>query len=257
MDERLLSLLQGASNSAAGAVTAPVDAIAWALRKAGVPIPSAPVGGSDWMASKGLLAQPSNYKAGLLGEALGGIAPMLVAAKAPQIAGGLLRAGENMAAQSDMARQGQRGMALFTQGTPGDVIKSRAEELAAAMRSKGWEPEVMHSGSAAGPSSYVNAYDPTTGRTLRDLRLSDHSKGAFNSQFIRNINTDDFPEVLSQLDDLRALGPSEGIKAIRVREAEQAAKVAARAQERLARALAKQAAGEPLSKAELNALKIR
>ena len=40
---------QGASNSIAGNVSAPVDGLAWLLRKAGVPMPSNPVGGSDWM----------------------------------------------------------------------------------------------------------------------------------------------------------------------------------------------------------------
>lgn len=84
----LLDILQGASNAAASTVTAPVDGLTWLLRKAGVPVPT-PVGGSDWMAQRGLLAQPQNKMAGLLGEALGVSAPIVVAAKAPQIAGHL------------------------------------------------------------------------------------------------------------------------------------------------------------------------
>jgi hypothetical protein len=91
-----LDVLRGASNSAAGTVSAPVDGIAWLLRKAGLDV-GQPVGGSDWMAAKGLTVQPRNPNAGLLGESLGGILPIVAAAKGPQIARGLLSAGENLA----------------------------------------------------------------------------------------------------------------------------------------------------------------
>jgi hypothetical protein len=84
-----LDVLRGASNSAAGTVSAPVDGIAWLLRKAGLDV-GQPVGGSDWMAAKGLTVQPRNPNAGLLGESLGGILPIVAAAKWPQIAMGLL-----------------------------------------------------------------------------------------------------------------------------------------------------------------------
>lgn len=94
----LLDFLQGASNSVASNVSAPVDGIAWLLRKAGLPIPTNPVGGSDWMAQRGLTAEPQNKIAGLLGESIGGVAPMLAAAKAPQIAKGLLQGADNLAA---------------------------------------------------------------------------------------------------------------------------------------------------------------
>lgn len=101
----LLDFLQGASNSAASNVSAPVDGLAWLLRKAGLPIPSNPVGGSDWMAQKGLTREPENRNMGLLGEAIGGIAPIVAAAKAPQIASGLLKAGDNLAAPAAMNKQ--------------------------------------------------------------------------------------------------------------------------------------------------------
>jgi hypothetical protein len=91
------NFFQGASNSAASSVGVPVDAIAWLLRKAGAGglIGNAPVGGSDWLRQKGLTAEAPGL-AGLLGESVGGVAPMLAAAKAPQIAGGLLQAGDNL-----------------------------------------------------------------------------------------------------------------------------------------------------------------
>lgn len=89
-----LSALQGASNSAASTVSAPIDGLAWLLRKAGVNV-GTPFGGSDWMAQQGLTAQPKNALAGYVGEALGNVLPMVVAAKAPQIAAGINRATTN------------------------------------------------------------------------------------------------------------------------------------------------------------------
>jgi hypothetical protein len=102
----LLDFLQGASNSAASNVSAPVDGLAWLLRKAGLPIPANPIGGSDWMAEKGLTAQPKNRNMGLLGEAFGGVAPIVAAAKAPQIAKGLLALDDKA---MDVTRRGIEG----------------------------------------------------------------------------------------------------------------------------------------------------
>jgi len=82
----LADFLQGASNSAASTVTGPVDGLAWLLRKAGVPVGDAPAGGSAWAEQRGLM-RPTQGTAGLLGEALGLSAPIVAAAKAPQIAG--------------------------------------------------------------------------------------------------------------------------------------------------------------------------
>jgi GNAT superfamily N-acetyltransferase len=103
----LLDILQGASNAAASNVSGPVDGLAWLLRKAGVPVQQ-PVGGSEWMAQRGLTAQPQNQAMGLLGEALGMSAPIAAAAKAPQLARGLLAVGQNAAAPR--ALNAQRGV---------------------------------------------------------------------------------------------------------------------------------------------------
>lgn len=91
MGNALLDLLQGASNAAASNVSAPVDAIAWALRKLGVPVPQNALGSSQWMAEQGLTKQPQNKLAGMAGETLGLIAPIGAAAYAPQIAAGVLK----------------------------------------------------------------------------------------------------------------------------------------------------------------------
>lgn len=98
LSDNLLSALQGASNAAASNVSGPVDALAWALRKVGVPVPSNAFGGSEWMRQQGLTAEPKNKLSGLLGEGVGLAAPFAIAAKAPQIAGGLLKADDALAA---------------------------------------------------------------------------------------------------------------------------------------------------------------
>lgn len=96
--------LQGASNAAASNISAPVDGLAWLLNKGGMNIQN-PVGGSDWMAQQGLTQQPTNRLAGLLGESVGGVTPMLAAAKAPQIAGGLAQMAGNINAPQTLNRQ--------------------------------------------------------------------------------------------------------------------------------------------------------
>jgi len=93
-----VSFLQGASNSAASNLSAPVDGINWLLGKAGLPVSKAPVGGSDWLRQAGFTAEPKNRNAGLLGEFVGGVMPIVLAAKAPQIAAWLNQAGRNLSA---------------------------------------------------------------------------------------------------------------------------------------------------------------
>lgn len=93
-----VSFLQGASNSAASNLSAPVDGINWLLGKAGLPVSKTPVGGSDWLRQAGFTAEPKNANAGLLGESVGGVMPIVAAAKAPQIAAGLNQAGRNLSA---------------------------------------------------------------------------------------------------------------------------------------------------------------
>lgn len=115
----LLDFIQGASNAAAGTVSGPVDLLSYGLRKAGVPLPAAPFGGSQWMRNVGLMREPQDRTAGLLGESLGNVLPIVAAAKAPQIAGGLLQMGENMRAPMPMnaATRGQAG-AIVYHGSP-------------------------------------------------------------------------------------------------------------------------------------------
>jgi len=105
MAGRLRDLMQSASNTAAGNVSGPVDLISMLLRYGGVPVPQNAVGGSQWMAERGLTApvQPGPWQ--LAGETLGLSAPIVAAAKAPQIARALLQGGENMRAPATLNPQ--------------------------------------------------------------------------------------------------------------------------------------------------------
>ena len=88
MNMGLLNALQAASNTTADAVAAPVDGLAWLLRRMGVPVDN-PVGGSEWMRQQGLTATVQPGASKVVGETFGLLAP---AAAAPQITAGLLRA---------------------------------------------------------------------------------------------------------------------------------------------------------------------
>lgn len=94
----LMDVAQAASNAVAGNVSGPVDMLAFLLRKAGVPVPEDPVLGTEWLKKRGLIRDVPQGAAQVAGETLGLLAPVAVAAKAPQIASGLLRAQENAAA---------------------------------------------------------------------------------------------------------------------------------------------------------------
>jgi GNAT superfamily N-acetyltransferase len=103
--QALRDTAQSASNSAASNLSAPVDAIAWALRKAGLPIPENAVGGSDWMEKKGLTAPVQEGIPKMAGEVLGGLAPVVAVAKAPQIAAGANRMIDNAMAPTTLGKQ--------------------------------------------------------------------------------------------------------------------------------------------------------
>jgi hypothetical protein len=110
----LLDFLQSASNTAADTVAAPVDVLAWALRKAGVPV-GTPVGGTDWMRQQGLRRDVPQSAASLAGETVGLLSPMVAATKAPQIAKGLLQVEANAAAPRTLRPEAG---AIVWQGSP-------------------------------------------------------------------------------------------------------------------------------------------
>jgi len=117
-----------------------------------------------------------------------------------------------------MGKTGMQLNVLNTEGLPNlgrDLIRSKADELSTMLNKEGFQTDVQHSGSAAGPSSYITVSDPQTGRYIRDpARISGHSKGAFNNQFVHEISDD--PQSMQKFFDMamemRAQGPSEFMK---------------------------------------------
>lgn len=98
MNKGLLDFLQSASNAVASNVSGPIDLIGMGLNKIGVPVGSAPVGGTEWMKQKGLMRDVEQGPARVMGETAGLLGPALASKFAPQIARGLLQGGENLAA---------------------------------------------------------------------------------------------------------------------------------------------------------------
>jgi hypothetical protein len=105
---------QSASNTIAGNVSGPVDLIAAGLRGVGLPIPQNPVGGSQWMADRGLTAPVEQGAAQVVGDTLGLVGPALATQFAPQIAGVLNQAGANLAAPRTL--NPETGAVLFQTG---------------------------------------------------------------------------------------------------------------------------------------------
>lgn len=114
----LLDFLQGASNAAASNVSGPVDLLGAGLRFMGVPVPENALMSSKWMEERGLTRKPKNALAGVLGEAAGLSAPIAAAAKAPQIAAGLLAAGDDFQAYNKALGPAGASQATVWHGSP-------------------------------------------------------------------------------------------------------------------------------------------
>jgi hypothetical protein len=158
-----------------------------------------PVGGSDWIAEKmrtaGVLKDNPGSTGDSLGELAGNLLPTVAMAKAPKIAKGLLSMADNFATPATLNKQA--GVIGFPSDMPRpqkvEAIRKYAEEFAESLKNKGLQATIEHSGSAAGPSSYVNVYNPITGVGTFDnmpFRFSDHSKGAKQSQYVREVRGD-------------------------------------------------------------------
>lgn len=129
------------------------------------------------------------------------------------------------------------------------AVQSRAEQLASELRDGGFKVELQHSGSASGPSSYLSVSDPQTGRFfINQIRISNHSKGAFNSGGVWAVATDEqMREVVDKANEMRAQGPT----AIRQQEIDGEKKAL---QETLARANKKLSQGKSLTRTEQEAI---
>lgn len=81
-----------------------------------------------------------------------------------------------------------------------ELIQSKAEEYAQRLRDAGVNVvDVQHSGSAAGPSSYIKV------QGFPDIRISGHSKGVFGTQGVVNVGNDAaFEDVLTKIPKVSA-----------------------------------------------------
>ena len=204
-----------------------------------------PMGDPQQQFAGQLLGDPMNVQPMIAPAARGAVAAGKYAG--PELARGL---------ENYMGRTGMQLSAVNTNSLPNsgrDLIRSKADELSNMLNQLGFQTDVKHSGSAAGPSSYVNVYDPQTGRSITDpARISGHSKGAFNSQFVHEISDD--PQSMQKFVDLamemRAKGPSEMMRQQPVME--QAA-----IEMRYKNAQKKIAKGKPLTKSEQEAVDLK
>ena len=83
---------QSTSNTVAETAAFPVDMIAMALRKAGVPGQDNAVGGSDWMKKNGIICAVEPGAAKVVGETLGNVIPAMAVAKMQQTTGKAIKA---------------------------------------------------------------------------------------------------------------------------------------------------------------------
>ena len=217
-------------------------------------------GSSEWIGQKMQNAGMVSPNRNALAEAgMGLLSP--VAFKGAQKIGGLLynveqNALANAFKPSTMRMQRQRGVIEFPEDMPrpekSQAVKQMAEDAASRLRALGFDATVDHSGSAMGPSSYVRAYDPQTGRFIVDpLRISDHSKGPFNSKLVHDAKgPEDIDAFIKAAQDMRSLGPSEMFLKQQADQLVRAQKVRASWMAVYERAQQKQQAGQQLSNKE-------
>jgi hypothetical protein len=103
--EMLKQAAQSASNAVAGNVAGPVDLLNAGLGAIGLPVSKKPLGGSEWLKSRGLMADVPIGAPRIIGETLGMAGPSVVAAKAPQLAAGVLKAQANAMAPRTLNSQ--------------------------------------------------------------------------------------------------------------------------------------------------------
>ncbi len=150
----LLDFLQAASNSAASTVSGPVDGLAWLLRKAGVPVPEDAAGSSAWMEKRGLTRPVQQSAASLAGETVGLLSPTVAAAKAPQIAKGLLQVADNAAAPSLL--RNDKG-AIVWHGSPHKFDKFDSSKIGTGEGAQAYGHGLYFAESPGTASSYRGA----------------------------------------------------------------------------------------------------
>jgi len=188
MDEEFLrklglSIARGVPQMATGMV----DLAAMPFTMTGLLDEKDVVGGTAYLTEMGLLPQPQE---GLLNETT----ELVSSALNP----------------TGAVKAGLLGLGVLANASK-STIRSAADDLAKQLNDLGFQANVLHSGSKAGPSSYVEIYDPQTGRFFnKPIRFSDHSKGPKESQGVTDvtdIDIDSQKAVESAL-EMRSMGKS-------------------------------------------------
>ncbi len=191
MSNEFLNGLQAASNAVAGNVAGPVDILALLLRKAGMPVPENAIGGSNWMTQKGLMAPVRQGASQVIGETAGLLGPAMVSQFGPQIARGLLKGGENLAAPRTLNQQ--RGVVAMPDGARRMEIAQRNAAKPVSEGGLGLGPKNTAQERAEAMGFTTDAYhgtpDDAISRTRqfkneklgKSTRVSDAAKGHFTS----------------------------------------------------------------------------
>ncbi len=203
MAENARNLAQSASNSIAGNITGPVDAIAWALRKAGVPVGNEPIGGSDWGRRVGLLGDVTPGASAVAGETLGLLAPIVGQAKAPEIARGLLSMADN--AMKPKTLNPQTG-AIVWHGSPHKFDKFDSSKIGTGEGAQAYghglylaeSPDVAKSYQKIGEVTSIGGKPVSGGRTAAFDAPDGMSKEAVNILGLNNWNV---KQALDELGD--------------------------------------------------------
>jgi hypothetical protein len=171
----LFDFFQSASNTVADNVAGPVDLINAGLGLFGLRSKE-PVGGSEWMKRWGLKRDVEMGGARLAGETAGLLSPALLAAKAPQIAKGLLAAQENAAIPRQM--HPEMG-AIVYHGSPHTFDKFDASKIGTGEGAQAYGHGLYFADNPQIASGYYKALSDNPG--IKNMRLGSLSVGPHNN----------------------------------------------------------------------------
>ena len=152
----LLDAIQAASNTAADTVAGPVDIIAALLRAAGLQV-NKPIGGTDWMLEKGLKKPVEQSASRVAGETLGMLSPVVAAAKAPQIAKGLLEAGREWQAYNRELGPAGASQATVWHGSPHKFDKFDSGKIGTGEGAQAYGHGLYFGGNQTVGGTYIRA----------------------------------------------------------------------------------------------------
>jgi hypothetical protein len=171
----LFDFFQSASNTVADNVAGPVDLINSGLGLFGLRSKE-PIGGSEWMKRWGLKRDVEMGGARIAGETAGLLSPALLAAKAPQIAKGLLQAQENAAIPRQM--HPEMG-AIVYHGSPHKFDKFDSSKIGTGEGAQAYGHGLYLADSADVARSYMNVVPDATTPTRRAFQGQELTPGSW------------------------------------------------------------------------------